>query len=129
MLRPIGMFALAAAAVLAGPASAHHTFAMFDLTKVVTLSGTLKDFQWTNPHVWVELVVPDASGGTTEWNIEGGSPNALVRKGWKLSALKIGSKVTVTIHPLKTGVHGGSLLTITPDGGKTLEDAISEGKV
>ena len=129
MPRPIGMITVAALAALAGPASAHHTFAMFDLTKVVTVSGTLKDFQWTNPHVWVEVVTMNPDGTTTEWNIEGGSPNALVRKGWKLSAIKVGGKVTVTIHPLKSGVHGGSLLTITPEGGKPMEDAISEGKV
>ncbi len=129
MPRSLGLIAFAALALTAGPAGAQHTFAMFDLTKVVTVTGTLKDFQWTNPHVWVEVLVPGPDGTATEWNIEGGSPNALVRKGWKLSQVKIGSKVTITIHPLKSGVHGGSLLTITPEGGKTMEDAVSDGKV
>jgi hypothetical protein len=124
-----GVIAGVVAIALAGPAGAHHTFAMFDLGKVVTLTGTLKDFQWTNPHVWIELVVPNADGTTTSWAIEGGSPNALVRKGWKYGVLKPGQKVTVTIHPLKSGVNGGSLLTMTPEGGKTMEDAVSDGKV
>ncbi len=102
---------------------------MFDRDKVVTLSGTVKLFQWTNPHIWIEIMVPNPDGSASEWDIEGGAPNALVRRGWKYGALKIGSKVTVTIHPLKSGVQGGSLLTVTTEDGRKFEDGVSDNKV
>ena len=122
---------LAGAALIAAaaPALAHHTFAMFDRDKVVTITGTLKDLQWTNPHVWLVVVVPNPDGTSKEWNIEGGSPNALIRKGWKYSAVKIGGKVTLTMHPLKSGVAGGSLLTIKLEDGRQFEDGVSDNKV
>ena len=113
----------------AGPAAAHHTFAMFDRDKVMTITGTLKDFQWTNPHIWIVVMVPNPDGTSKEWDIEGGSPNALIRKGWKYSALKIGDKVTLTMHPLKTGAAGGSLLTIKLENGMQFEDGVSDNKV
>jgi len=117
------------AVLAAAPAQAHHTFAMFDLTKTVTLSGTIKTLEWTNPHIWIQMVVPGPDGTAKEWSIEGGAPNALIRKGWKYGALKAGQKVTLTIHPLKTGQPGGSLLTVTLDDGRSFEDAVSDGKV
>src|SRR6478736_7045110 len=76
------MLALAGVAVVSlasAPAFAHHSFAMFDNQKNVTLEGTVKEFQWTNPHSWIQLVVKDASGKEDEWSIEGGSPNGLSR--------------------------------------------------
>ncbi len=121
-------FAAAVLIAAAGPASAHHTFAMFDRDKVVTVSGTIKTFQWTNPHIWIEVLAPEADGTVKQWSIEGGAPNALVRRGWKVKALAIGTKVTVTIHPLKTGEAGGSLLTIKLDDGRTFDDGISDGR-
>ena len=122
---------LAGATLIAAatPALAHHTFAMFDRDKVVTITGTLKDLQWTNPHVWLVVIVPNPDGTSKEWNIEGGSPNALIRKGWKYSAVKIGGKVTLTMHPLKSGVAGGSLLTIKLEDGRQFEDGVSDNKV
>jgi hypothetical protein len=114
---------------LAGTAKAHHTFAMFDRDKVVTLTGTVKEFQWTNPHTWLSIMVASPDGTAVEWDIEGGSPNTLIRKGWKYGDIKPGQKATITIHPLKSGQMGGSLLTITPEGGRTLEDGISDNKV
>ncbi|MEO6340931.1 MAG: DUF6152 family protein [Caulobacteraceae bacterium] len=129
MFKRIGIIAGAATLALAGPAGAHHTFAMFDLKKVVTVTGTLKDFQWTNPHIWVEIVVPGKGGKGAQWAIEGSSPSVLIRKGWKHGEIKLGQQVTVTIHPLKTGQKGGSLLTLTPAGGKSMEDGVSDGKV
>ncbi len=125
------LWPLASAALIATatPALAHHTFAMFDRDKVVTITGTLKDLQWTNPHVWLVVIVPNPDGTTKEWNIEGGSPNALIRKGWKYSAVKIGGTVTLTMHPLKSGVAGGSLLTIKLEDGRQFEDGVSDNKV
>ncbi len=100
----------------AAPAFAHDSFAMFDNQKNVTLDGTVKDFQWTNPHSWVQLMAKDASGKEVEWSIEGGSPNGLSRSGWKRTSLKPGDKAQVVIHPLKDGTNGGSLVSVTVNG-------------
>jgi hypothetical protein len=113
------MLALAGVAVVslaAAPAFAHHSFAMFDNAKNVTLEGTIKEFQWTNPHSWIQIMVKDGSGKEVEYSIEGGSPNGLSRGGWKRTSLKPGDKATVVIHPLKDGTNGGSLVTVTVNG-------------
>jgi len=113
------IFSAAAAALtlFATGASAHHSFAMFDQTKETTLNGTLKELQWTNPHIWVQVMVKDpATGKDIEWSIEGGSPNNLARKGWSRNAMKAGDAVVVVIHPLKNGEHGGSLVKVTVNG-------------
>jgi hypothetical protein len=112
--------AAAAAAVLtvcASTASAHHSFAMFDQSKAVTLEGTLKELQWTNPHIWVQVIAKDpASGQNVEWSIEGGSPNGLKGRGWTRTMMKPGDQITIVIHPLKSGEHGGSLMKVTVNG-------------
>jgi hypothetical protein len=100
----------------AGQAQAHHAFAMFDISKEVTLDGVVKEFQWTNPHAWVQLMVKDASGNEIEWSIEGASPNSLARFGWSRGSLKAGDHVQATIHPLKDGHAGGSLVKIAVNG-------------
>lgn len=102
----------------ASAALAHHSFAMFDNSKNVTIEGTVKEFQWTNPHSWVQLMVKDATGKEVEWSIEGGSPNGLSRQGWKRTAIKAGDKAKVVIHPMKDGAPGGSLVEISIDGVK-----------
>ena len=108
------------ALVTASAAWAHHSFAMFDNQKNVTLEGTVKEFQWTNPHSWVQLMVKDpATGKEVEWSIEGGSPNGLARQGWKRTSLKAGDKATIVIHPLKDGSAGGSLVSAVA-GGQTI---------
>ena len=106
-----------AALVLAAPAFAHHSFAMFDADKTVELEGTVKEFQWTNPHSWLQVVVVDDTGKETEWSLEMGSPGGLAREGWRPRTVVPGDKVTVSIHPLKDGSAGGQLLATTlPDG-------------
>ena len=99
--------ATAAALVVAGSAIAHHSTAMFDMNKNVVLEGTIKEFQWTNPHTWIVFDVPNASGGVDEYGIEGMSPNYLARSGWDKHTLSSGDKVELTIHPLKDGRKGG----------------------
>jgi hypothetical protein len=96
----------------------HHSFAMFDALHEKTLIGTIKEFQWTNPHTWVWLDIPGTNAANSEeWGIEGMSPNFLGRRGWSRTTLKPGDKVTVIIHPLKDGSKGGSFLKVTlPDG-------------
>ncbi|MGB6942906.1 MAG: DUF6152 family protein [Bryobacteraceae bacterium] len=101
----------------AAPAWAHHSFDMFDMTHQVTLTGTIKDFQWTNPHTWTWIDVPNDKGGVDTWGIEGMSPNFLGRRGWSKHTLNPGDKVTITIYPLKEGKMGGTFLHCTlPDG-------------
>jgi hypothetical protein len=103
------------------PSYAHHSFAMFDETKSTQLTGTLKDVSWTNPHTAMIVVVPGDNGQSAEWHFESGPPAFLLRAGLKRDALssRIGSKVTVTFHPLKDGRTGGSLV------GMTFEDGAS----
>ena len=100
-----GVMLLAQSAALA-----HHSFSMFDMTKTVTLEGTIKEFQWTNPHTFTWLDVPNGSGGTDVYGIEGMSPNFLGRRGWSKNTLKPGDKVTIFIYPLKDGLKGGTFL-------------------
>ena len=111
--------AIVAASLLApvsGTALAHHSFAMFDQEKETKLVGIVKEVQWTNPHIWVQVLVPDASGKAMEWSIEGGSPNGLSHQGWKRASLKPGDHVEIVIHPLKNGEQGGSLMRVSVDG-------------
>src|ERR1700733_1555018 len=99
------------------PVMAHHSFDMFDMSKSMTLTGTIKDFQWTNPHTWTFIDVPNDKGGVDTWGIEGMSPNFLGRRGWTKRTLNPGDKVTITIAPLKDGQKGGTFLRCTlPDG-------------
>jgi hypothetical protein len=85
---------------------AHHTYAQFDATKPLTLVGTVKQLQWTNPHCYVQLVVPD-SGALAEWSLEADSPAVLYRVGWRPGTFMPGDKVTIIINPAKDGTHGG----------------------
>ena len=101
-------------------AEAHHSFAMFDLAKDVTVEAVIKEVQFTNPHVWLQILVPDGKGGQTEWSIESGAPGMMLRNGWKPSTLKPGDKVTLTMHPLKNGSPGGSLVSVKVPDGRTL---------
>ena len=116
----IGAAALAGALIGAGPASAHHSTAMFDMDKEVTLAGTVKDFQWTQPHTWIDFEVPNAAGGADVYGIEGMSPSYLGRNGWSKRTLNPGDKVTVSIHPLKDGRKGGFDVGVTWPNGKVM---------
>jgi hypothetical protein len=111
---------LAAVLIAAQPAFAHHSFANFDLTKEITLMGTVKEVQFKNPHVWLQVMVPDGKGGQTEWSIEAGAPGMLIRTGWKPSTLKGGDQVTVVAHPARSGESNGSLIRVTIPDGRTL---------
>jgi hypothetical protein len=98
------------------PAAGHHSFAMFDGERQVTLQGTVKEFQWTSPHAWIMLTV-ERAGRPEEWAIEMSGPSGLARQGWKPKTLTPGMPVTATIHPLRDGTNGGQFMEITlPDG-------------
>ena len=105
------------AALSVVPAFAHHSFTMFDMTKRLTLVGTVTSFEWTNPHTYIEIDVPDEKGVVKHWSIELGSPSILQQAGWKFKDLKYGDKVTAIVNPLKSGQPGALLARITmPDG-------------
>jgi hypothetical protein len=102
---------LVAAGVLFGslPLVAHHSAAMFDDAKVTELKGVVKELQWKNPHVWLQVLVDD-KGSKTEWSIEGGSPNSLSRNGWRSTTFQPGDEVSVRINPMKDGTSAGSFI-------------------
>jgi hypothetical protein len=104
-------------AVLLNTATAHHSFAMFDAKQSVTLHGVVKEFRWTNPHVFIQLMATDDGGVAGEWSIELTSPEHLARAGWKPGTLKSGDKVTVVVHPIRDGSRGGQFVSaIAADG-------------
>jgi hypothetical protein len=101
-------------------AVAHHSTAMFAPEERVTLSGTITDFQWTNPHAWIQVMVSGADGKPTDWSFECGSPNTLSRQGWKPSTLKPGDRVTIVANPMKDGTSAGLMYTVTLADGRVL---------
>ena len=123
-MKPAFRIALVAVLALAGnSAFAHHSRTMFDTNKQVTLMGTVKEFQWTNPHCWIQVLVPDPSNPSAppvEWGVEMGAPVELMRKGWKPGSLNPGDKVTIIANPLRDGQHGGLVLSVTGPDGKVL---------
>jgi hypothetical protein len=106
---------------VAPTALAHHSYAMFDMQATKTLTGTVKDFEWTNPHTWLWVYVTNASGAQEQWGIEGMSPNFLGRRGWARNTLKPGDKITLDIHPLRNGERGGSFVSVTLPDGKVMK--------
>ncbi len=123
-MKKIGIACLGAMLLMAaGSASAHHSFAMFDRSKETTLVGIVREFQWTNPHSWIELDVPSESGGVDRWSIELNSPNNLSRQGWHSDSIKPGDKVSIVIWPLRSGEKGGLFISLTLPDGSTLDEA------
>ncbi len=114
----VKILALAAlAALTAGAASAHHSFAMFDMTKEVAFDATVKEVHWSNPHVWIDILQTKPSGPPDQWGLEAGATNTLTRQGWKRDSLKPGDKIKVVAHPMRNGTLAASLIQITtPDG-------------
>ncbi len=101
-------------------AVAHHSFAMFDRSQTKTISGTVKDVELINPHGWLRVMVPDASGTQNEWSLELGGAGQLERFGWKANAVHPGDKVVVELHPLRDGSYGGQLVSVTLPSGQVL---------
>ncbi|MGD9842431.1 MAG: DUF6152 family protein [Steroidobacteraceae bacterium] len=99
---------------------AHHSYAQFDQSARVTLSGTVKELQWANPHVWVRLKVPTAAGPLAEWGFETFGLSMLKRQGWNRSSLQPGDKVTVEYYAMRDGSTGGQLLLLTKADGTVL---------
>jgi hypothetical protein len=117
------LFALLAPALIAAaaaPAAAHHSFAAFDMANQKTVSGAVKQVDWTNPHIWIWVDVPNEKGGADTYGFEGMSPNFLARRGWTRTTLKTGDKVTIGYRPMKDGSHGGMFINGKMASGKVL---------
>ena len=114
---------MAVIASIPGSSWAHHSTTAYDHTRTLTLSGTVKRFEWTNPHSWIDIEVPDGKGGGTVWAIEFGAPNINSRQGWRRDDVKVGDKVSVVIYPVRTGTASGSLGRITLPDGRSLAGA------
>lgn len=105
------------------PALAHHSNVAFEVTKVVTISGVVKDFEWRNPHTWVILTIDDGKGGKVDWAVEGRAPGVLLRAGWTKNSLKPGDMVTVDMSPAKDGSKTGLVARVTKADGTILANA------
>jgi hypothetical protein len=101
---------------------AHHSYAMFDRTRSITVNGTVRTFDWTNPHVYIWVFVPNGKGGSDLWAIEGGPPSRLDHIGWDRHSLNPGDKVKIELNPLKDGRNGGYLVKAVRANGEELHD-------
>ena len=102
-----------AAMAVAAPAFAHHSFSMFDREKNVTMSGVVTEYEWTNPHTWIHMKVPDQLGKEIVWSFEMQAIAPNTAGGWRVDSVKPGDKVTIEFHPLKDGSRGGQLVSAT----------------
>jgi Family of unknown function (DUF6152) len=115
------IFALASiAAALAAPAFAHHSFAIFDQSKILYTSGTVKEYELVNPHAWLHLNITGADGKAATWSFEAGSVAQLASLGWKQDTFKVGDKVEVGFRPMRDGSRGGQFMSAKLPNGQTL---------
>jgi len=106
--------------VASGYASAHHSNAMFDKSKLRQVTVTIKEFQWTNPHVWIQVYLENDDGEQEEWSIEGGGPNTLFRKGWRPNSFKPGDVVELKFNPMHDGSNAALFVAARFANGETL---------
>ncbi|HYM18098.1 MAG TPA: DUF6152 family protein [Micropepsaceae bacterium] len=106
------IFGAIAAGLSITSAAAHHSFAMFDAEKMMTRMGVVKEFEWTNPHVWIHIVA-DEAGKPVDWSFEMQAIAQDAKLGWRADSVKPGDKVTIEFHPLKDGSRGGQLVAAT----------------
>jgi hypothetical protein len=121
-------FVVTACVLAASTALAHHSNSAFDPEKVVVLKGTVTQWKWTNPHVWIYLSVDDGKGGKTEWQIEGRPPGVLARAGWSKNTFKQGDVVTVDFSPARDGSHSGLTTRVTLADGTVLSQVSPTGE-
>ena len=119
-VRALVLGCIAFAASSAVPVLAHHSYAMFDDGKKMTVEGTVKEFQWTNPHGWIHVVVADQRNQPVVWSIETGAPGGMARQGWRPTTIGPGDKISITFHPLRNGQPGGSYMSATLADGRVM---------
>jgi hypothetical protein len=121
----ICLFAAVASLAVAAPVTAHHSYAMFDASKTLTVAGTVAKLEWMNPHVFVWVYVSDSSakGGYALYAFENGSPNVLTRLGWNKATFKAGEQISIEYWPLKDGRSGGHFLSATYADGRVIRGA------
>jgi len=107
---------------LAASTYAHHSMNGFDRAKTITVTGTVKQFKWANPHSWIEVEVVNDKGVAELWNLEMTAPGVLARNGWKSTMLKPGDKVTMGVHPMVSGEIGGQFVSVTFADGLTMTE-------
>jgi hypothetical protein len=112
--------AVIAAALSVAPAFAHHSFAIFDQSKMLYLSGTVKQFELVNPHTWLHLAVTNDKGDVSTWSFEAGSVLQLATLGWSKDSFRIDDKVEVGFRPMKDGSRGGQLMSVKLTSGQRL---------
>jgi hypothetical protein len=116
---------LGALMLTASTATAHHGFADYDMTRHESAAGKVRSFEWTNPHTWLWLDVPDGKGGVTLYAFEGMSPNYLGRRGWTRHSLEPGDQITVSFFPFKDpSKKGGTLASATKENGEVLNNFV-----
>lgn len=120
MRRHLAIIATASSLLLTSAALAHHSTSAYDYTKTTDFAVTVKEFRWTNPHMFLVVAAPDRNGKMVTWNVECGTPNINVRHGWKKDDLKPGDKVSMSIHPTRDGSPAGTLITVKLADGRTL---------
>ena len=111
-----------ASIISGGPSVAHHSFATFDVTKTVAITGTVTKWVWANPHSWVYMAVAKADGTHEDWAFECSSPNMMIRWGWHYKDIKVGDKITIDVHPSRDGGHWGSVYAVYLASGRVVAD-------
>jgi Family of unknown function (DUF6152) len=119
-LRIIALCVAVGVLFCAVPATSHHSNSAYEVEKVITITGIVKEWKWTNPHTWLYVTVDDEKAGKVEWAVEGRAPGVLGRVGWDRSVLKPGEKVTIHMSPAKDGSHVGIIARVTKEDGTIL---------
>lgn len=99
---------------------AHHSAAMFDKNKVIEAQATVREFQWTNPHVWIEITITNEDGESEDWSIEGLGTNSLFRKGWRPTSFAYGQRIMIRFNPMRDGSAAGGFIGAMFEDGSTL---------
>ena len=116
------LVAVVAAILCPGVAFPHHSNVAYEVTKVITITGVVKSFDWVNPHTWVKVLVDDGKGGKVEWAAEGRAPGVLLRAGWTRNSLKPGETVTIDMSPAKDGSKTSIIARVTKADGTILSN-------
>jgi hypothetical protein len=119
-IRVVALLIAAAVLLCAMPAMAHHSNSAYQVDQVMSVTGVVKEWKWSNPHTWLYVTVDDPKDGKVEWALEGRAPGVLGRAGWDRTVLKPGEKVTVHFSRAKDGSRVGIIARVTKEDGTIL---------